>query len=163
MKFSIVFASAAALMTVANAAPTPESTSVQKRSDPIVHLFVESEDSSVSGQGLSPLHEGAALDYVFLGKNSADFHYNSTSHSIYSLDGNLELVPVVESNIVEFVPGKPNVFVKDGYLSYKGSSSFAACNNVNQQYDYKGYALAQYPNENVPRGCINVKVKAVIA
>ena len=137
MKFSTICV--AALAALAQASPV-------KHSIKDVKLTVESDNTEINGKGLSSLHEGAGLNYFFLGEGSQDLKYNSSDKQLYfdvsddikfsfSVSGNFATIGVLEPYKVEF---------EHNYLKVNGTTDgFFACKNVNDPYRYSenSYAL----------------------
>ncbi|CUM46974.1 uncharacterized protein AC631_02932 [Debaryomyces fabryi] len=147
----------AALAALAQASPV-------KHSIKDVKLTVESDNTEINGKGLSSLHEGAGLNYFFLGEGSQDLKYNSSDKQLYfdvsddikfsfSVSGNFATIGVLEPYKVEF---------EHNYLKVNGTTDgFFACKNVNDPYRYSenSYALMNYLGQTAPEGCILLKVK----
>ena len=108
-----------------------------------IQLFAKSDDSKVDGLGLYSKHEGAAIDYLFLGKNGADLKYDDekkqifqelktssiTVRQLFTLGGDVYEVGATDN----FIPVTIN---KDGTLSFTGDDKVYASKNVNDPYRY---------------------------
>lgn len=127
-------------------------------------MTVESDNKEINGNGLSSLHEGAGLNYFFLGKDSEELNYDSASQQLYfdvndqiryafSVVSNFATIGVLESYKVDF---------KDEYLKVNGTTEgFYACKNVNDPYRYSEgrYALMNFLDQKAPEECILLKIK----
>ncbi|KAK9242502.1 hypothetical protein V1506DRAFT_547328 [Lipomyces tetrasporus] len=129
-----------------------------------VTLKVKSDDAIIDGMGLSSIHEGAAINYVFLGMGSEDLVYETTNSTIYDPNfiqgfpfylqiwGNLVIVAVGVTDVAQFRVG-PN-----SYLSVNGSENgFYAAKNTNDPYNYSSaeYQALYYADESdAPEGSI---------
>ncbi|KAK9350100.1 hypothetical protein V1505DRAFT_378047 [Lipomyces doorenjongii] len=128
-----------------------------------VYLKVKSDNPTIDGQGLSSIHEGAAINYVFLGSGSEELVYDSSNSTIYDpyifpgypfylqIWGNIVIIGVGET-ITEFEIDSSN------YLTVNGSESgFYAVMDTNDPYNYSAYAYEAlyYPDgQDVPEGAI---------
>lgn len=155
MKFSTICVAALAALTQAS----PVKNTIKD-----VKLTVESDNKEINGKGLSSLHEGAGLNYFFLGEGSQDLKYDSSSQKLYfdisdeitysfSVYSDFAIIGVLEPYKVEF---------NDNYLKVNGTTEgFFACKNVNDPYQYSkdSYALMNFLGKEAPEGCILLKVK----
>ncbi|GMG00247.1 unnamed protein product [[Candida] boidinii] len=48
-----------------------------------IALTVSSKSDEINGKGLSSIHEGAAINYVFLGDGTTELYYDATQKVIY--------------------------------------------------------------------------------
>lgn len=156
MKFSTVFATAASLLSVVNAAPAGASNYN-------VDLVVESSDSSIDGKHISPMHEGAGINYAVLGDDGVTFIYNSTSKELLQDVGRYQYPFSVQDSVVWFsVVGAQEVDFQSSYLSYNGTvDGFAACKNINDPYNYskENYILSNFVGGETPEDCVPLKLK----
>lgn len=155
MKFTTICV--AALATLAQAAPIQSESSAVK-------LTVESANQDVNVKGLSSLHEGAGLNFFFIGQDSQELQYDADKQQLYfdindqikysfSVYSNFATIGVLEPYKVEF---------EDNYLKVNGTTDgFYACKNVRDPYNYSKdtYALMNYLGQTAPDGCILLKVK----
>ncbi|KAK9342431.1 hypothetical protein V1522DRAFT_327800, partial [Lipomyces starkeyi] len=133
-----------------------------------VYLTVKSDNPTIDGQGLSSIHEGAAINYVFLGSGgSEELVYESSNSTIYNpyifpgypfylqIWGNIVVVAVGET-ITQFKIDSSN------YLTVNGSESgFYAVMNTNDPYNYSAYeyeALYYADGQDVPTGAIPFRI-----
>ncbi|KAK9357729.1 hypothetical protein V1504DRAFT_463507 [Lipomyces starkeyi] len=133
-----------------------------------VYLTVKSDNPTIDGQGLSSIHEGAAINYVFLGSGgSEELVYESSNSTIYNpyifpgypfylqIWGNILVVGVGET-ITQFKIDSSN------YLTVNGSESgFYAVMNTNDPYNYSAYAyeaLYYADGQDVPTGAIPFRI-----
>ncbi|KAG7696421.1 hypothetical protein KL930_005377 [Ogataea haglerorum] len=120
-----------------------------------VSLYVDSPDTELDGNGLQPLHEGAALNYLFLSNDSSyTWNYNADTKQLtaklaqYDLPVSLKTAPYVSWGAATGY--ESFTFASDGTLQVNGSSDgFYACKNTNDPYGYSenGYELMYYTNE----------------
>ncbi|KAK9384643.1 hypothetical protein V1515DRAFT_526586, partial [Lipomyces mesembrius] len=133
-----------------------------------VYLKVKSDNATIDGQGLSSIHEGAAINYVFLGSGgSEELVYESSNNTIYDpyifpgypfylqIWGNIVVIAVGET-VTQFKIDSSN------YLTVNGSESgFYAVMNTNDPYNYSAYAYeALYfaDGQDVPKGAIPFRI-----
>ncbi|KAK9482511.1 hypothetical protein V1527DRAFT_392339, partial [Lipomyces starkeyi] len=133
-----------------------------------VYLTVKSDNPTIDGQGLSSIHEGAAINYVFLGSGgSEELVYESSNSTIYDpyifpgypfylqIWGNIVIIGVGET-VTQFKIDSSN------YLTVNGSESgFYAVMNTNDPYNYSAYsyeALYYADGQDVPTGAIPFRI-----
>lgn len=130
-------------------------------------LFTESDTADVNNKGLTSYHEGAGINYAFLGADSIDFEYDATAKSLSQKVGGYSYnFSVTETHAVQFsvIEGAEVSF--DGeYLSYKGSTSgFYACKDIVEPYEYSKSTFAvTYFGSETPSytDCAAIKIKKV--
>lgn len=96
MKFASIFTAATSILAVANAAPT------QKRSDEEVKFQVISPGTEIDNKGISGKHEGAGINYIFIGEDSGEFYFDKSTSSLYQEAGDLKLPFVISGGIAQF-------------------------------------------------------------
>lgn len=158
MKFSTIFAAAASLLTVANAAPAPAPTTSSDGELYLVELITIAKDVELRGKYLSAKHEGAGINYIFLASESSQSYlYNTSKKKLVQNVGRFEYDFNIQDTIPQFsVLGSDNVDLADGYLNFNGSiDGFAACKNINDPYHYSEseYALTYYGDDDIPDNC----------
>ncbi|TID15764.1 hypothetical protein CANINC_004293 [Pichia inconspicua] len=133
-----------------------------------VILTVKSDNQEVNGNNLSFLHEGAGINYAFLGtgSNPEPLEYDSEAKT---LTQDIEIaggqhIPLVFGEYNSYVAVSVSnslweiTFDKDDTLAVNGTTSgFYACKNTNDPYNYSkmSYELMYY-TENAPEACIDV-------
>jgi len=150
MQFSTLFAAASVLAGVASATPISK----------YVKFTVESDVQDINNKGLSSTHEGAGVDYFFLGDEAQQLTLNTTSGDIYA---NLEVAggesyPLPLNVISTGFPGleaggevyKTNWSFEDGYLKGNGSDNFYVAKNTNDPYQYSKnqYQIGLFPENS---------------
>ncbi|KAG0676129.1 hypothetical protein C6P40_001439 [Pichia californica] len=125
-----------------------------------VYLTVKSDDSSINGNVLGFPHEGAGLNYFFLGTGSATaFTYDESAKEIsYPFAGSYTQFFTVFDNFVAFSVASANTEItfEDNVLALNGSTSnFYACKDTNDPYSYstRSYELMWYASD-APSGCL---------
>lgn len=144
MQFSSLLAAASVLVSAVSALPVQN----------FVKFTVESDKDELNGKGLSSIHEGAAINYVFLGDNSQTLNLNTTSGEIYqsftSADGQTfnQYLSVLGGGFpglqVSAASAYPTTWTfEDGYLKGNGSDSFLVAKNTHDPYRYseKSYQI----------------------
>ncbi|KAK6463428.1 hypothetical protein DFJ63DRAFT_118654 [Scheffersomyces coipomensis] len=145
-----------------------------------VSLFVSSDDTSISGSGLGAPHEGAGINYLFIGNDGGNFGtatttplvYNTTSQGLYwQLEpGFNEYFGVADAGhgydvaqLTVAVSGTGVTF-ENGYLAYDGSTEgFYALYNISDPYNYSKSQLAIVRDLSAsPEGGIPISLTAVI-
>ncbi|EMG48327.1 RHD3 Cell wall protein RHD3 [Candida maltosa Xu316] len=126
-----------------------------------VQLFASSDDSTIDGQGLTSTHEGAGINYLFLGPNAQTLQYDSDDQTIFT---DLQIAGgqtarqsfVVEGGIFQLsVSGTPlTVQIQpDGTVSFPGSDSVFASKNINDPNNFSATQFAvidHATNETIP-------------
>ncbi|KAK6463429.1 hypothetical protein DFJ63DRAFT_118704 [Scheffersomyces coipomensis] len=139
-----------------------------------VSLFVSSDDTSINGSGLGAPHEGAGINYLFIGSNGGNFGtantialvYNTTSQGLYwQLEpGIIEYFGVsgAVAQLSVAVSGTGVTF-ENGYLAYDGSTEgFYALYNISDPYNYSKSQLAIVRDLSAsPEGGIPISLTAV--
>ncbi|CCH41107.1 putative secreted protein [Wickerhamomyces ciferrii] len=171
MKLSTVLTLAVSIIGYASAAPAPFTP------DPVnnVQFFVESENPNVQGKSLHHRHEGAAVDFVFLGDAPATFKYDYKTDVITADVGTEYPLYFSVLSGVEFptlqVSAASSYYTKwaveDGYLTGNGSSNFIAAKNTGDPYNYSkdSFQVALFPEGGIPGRYVtdvtDVKIKVV--
>ncbi|VEU24281.1 DEKNAAC105653 [Brettanomyces naardenensis] len=129
-----------------------------------VNLWVKSDNSEVNGKGLSSLHEGAGINYFFLGDGTISMTYDATtglvSESIGS--GIVTSFGAVGDHFAASSVTTPYfdvTFEDDGTLQANGSSDvFYACQNTGDPYQYSTsqWEVMYYPAKDAPEGCLPI-------
>lgn len=126
-----------------------------------VYLVVKSDNTEINGDTLGFPHEGAGINYVFLGSSSQsealtyDSEYKELTYSsgtiypyVFGISGNFVAVSVMGAN---------GEYTFDGNtLAVNGTTdAFYACKNTGDPYDYstESYELMYY-KEDAPSDCI---------
>ncbi|KAK6203050.1 uncharacterized protein RJT21DRAFT_119182 [Scheffersomyces amazonensis] len=149
-----------------------------------VSLYVVSDDQSINGSGISAPHEGAGINYVFVGTDGGylgttptiPFVYNTTSGTLF-----WEVQPAfnqffgVYENIysenqdfgvvqVSVIVNGTGVTFENGFLALDGSTGgFYALGNISDPYNYSKQSLAVVRNLSAsPEGAIPISLTAVI-
>ncbi|EMG48331.1 putative cell wall protein, putative [Candida maltosa Xu316] len=129
-------------------------------------LFAQSDNEEVNGQGLSSIHEGAGINYVFLGSAAQTVNYDTDSQNIFA---DLEIAGgqtarqslVLEGGVLQLsVAGEPLAvqIADDGAVTFPGSDGLAAAKNINDPYRYSENSFAVISGEGIP---ISIVAKAV--
>lgn len=124
-------------------------------------LVAESDNQEVNGQGASSIHEGAGLNYFFLGANGENLSYDESTQILKSEDAGSSQISYqvsLSSNILiagVLEPAKADI--SSGYLSIGGNDQFYACKNINDPYSYstKSYAVTDKDFGD----CVSLKLK----
>lgn len=143
IKKSLIVAATAALATAEN-----------------VNLVVKSDHSDINGNTLGFPHEGAGLNYAFLGTSSASqlLEYDESSKTFTEPGSTIPQSLGLSGNFIALTVAEPSAeFTFDGNtLQLNGTSdSFYACKNVNDPYNYSqsSYAL-MYFKDSAPEDCL---------
>ncbi|ODV80293.1 uncharacterized protein CANTADRAFT_50492 [Suhomyces tanzawaensis NRRL Y-17324] len=138
-----------------------------------IDLYIDSQNKEVDGNSLQPLHEGAAIQYLFLGHQQNAFQYDSDTQVLSGPNppqtpfaNNFSIVDHVawtssstEATKVTIIGGHS---ADRGFLAINGSSDgFYAVKNINDPYQYSNqqYALVYYPDGGQPDGAISVNIR----
>ncbi|ODV96555.1 hypothetical protein PACTADRAFT_1144 [Pachysolen tannophilus NRRL Y-2460] len=124
-----------------------------------IELKAVSNNSAVNGLGLSSVHEGAGINYFFLGQGSEKLTYDGVS-TIY-VEDSLHQTFQVDSSILELsVTTTYNhwTFDNNNYLALNGSTDgFYACKNFNDPYSYSSNEYGVL-TEKVNSDCLPIKI-----
>lgn len=130
-----------------------------------VYLYVKSDDASIDGNSLGYPHEGAGLNYFFLGTGAASaLTYDSENKTItYPIgSGFYEYFTTYGSYVGLMVtgPGADITFDDNNTLLYNGTSeNFYACKDTNDPYQYsKEQYEVMYYTSDAPSGCISLTI-----
>lgn len=125
-----------------------------------IALTVSSKSDEINGKGLSSIHEGAAINYVFLGDGTTELYYDATQKVIYQpfIENYYQFLDATGPYVALTVSTPSSVFTFDneGLLYLNGSSSgFYACKDTNDPYSYSqnSYELMYYQSD-APEGCL---------
>lgn len=105
-----------------------------------VQLFAESDNSEVNDFGISSVHEGAGINYLFLAApNVAEtVNYDDSKYILY-IESSVGEQPFSVSEGPGFLQfGQSSIRVdiaEDGTVSFDGSDSVVAAKNVNDPYN----------------------------
>lgn len=119
-----------------------------------IDLYTKSSNKDVDGKGIWNIHEGAGINYMFLGNESTTMTYNTTSGYIsqplteqykehFSVQGSVAMMGVLQP-----MP----VCIYDGNFFFNGTTEgFYACMNTGDPYRYStaSYQL-MYSHEGKP-------------
>ncbi|GME85057.1 unnamed protein product [Ambrosiozyma monospora] len=126
--------------------------------DETVELFIKSDNSDVSGKGISAIHEGAGINYFFAGNGAQDLSYDGSSLTSNEIGYPQWFTPdgFVQMSVSGEVTGI--TFDSDGTLEYNGSADgFQACKNVNDPYNYsKSQYAIMYKSSS--GDCVDIKL-----
>lgn len=161
MKFTLpIVALASTFAACVGAASTPVSN---------VTLSVDTENSEITDKSVFDIHEGAEINFVFLGENPEHYSFDRQKKNIYKnvklSDGSIEYDLVVFENVLTFGIGDLALFTveENDYLALNGSTDgFYAQKNLSYDpygYSKNLYALTYYGKNSAPEGSIPVKVK----
>lgn len=109
-----------------------------------IKLKFHSDNTDVDGQYLSSMHEGAAINYFFLGEQGEVYSYDSDKETITLQTGAIELLLNSAGEFLGVTAAEPQqVKFADDVLSVAGNSEFYAAKDVNDPYNYskKSYAV----------------------
>lgn len=108
-------------------------------------FYAESSNGEVNGKGLSSSHEGAGINYFFLGKDAQELTYHE-ENSTFSMDVNSRypfLLSIYHDVLMVGVLGPDAFDISSGYLAINGTAdNFFACKNINDPYHYSKYSYA---------------------
>ncbi|CAK7909384.1 cell wall protein Pga31p [[Candida] anglica] len=123
-----------------------------------IKLYAESTDSAVGGKALSSIHEGAGLNYFFLGDSPETLSYDDRTGIIHSDKSTVGIADIFLGLGVSTF-GKATF--ENDILSIEGNSEFYAAKNVNDPYNYSenSYAVTAFTNKKVPEGAIKISIK----
>lgn len=106
-----------------------------------VQFFASSDNEEVNGQGLYSTHEGAGVNYFFLGAGQT-LQYNDEARVVYielsaeqparqylAFTGDVLSLTVAEEPL-------PVDIAEDGTVTFPGSDALAAAKNINDPYRY---------------------------
>lgn len=131
-----------------------------------IQLIARSESAEVNSKGLSSIHEGAGINYFFLGTNAQTLQYDEGAKVIYislsSDQPNSNQYFAIEGNVLQLTVAAQPLSVEfdaDGYAVFAGSNSIYALMNINDPYRYSetSYAVVSYP-EGAPEGAIPIRI-----
>ncbi|GMM32564.1 hypothetical protein DAMA08_053090 [Martiniozyma asiatica (nom. inval.)] len=153
---SQIFTSAAAIALISLAKVNAEE----------VHLYTKSDNDEVDGFSLGWIHEGAAVEYVFLGSKGGDteaLNFEDNALEYDWLPGYPQYVSFGGNyvQVASFGPANVFTFDDDNLLQVNGTSkNFYACKNTNDPYSYSAssYELMYYESD-APSDCISVEVE----
>ncbi|KAI5967110.1 hypothetical protein KGF57_000539 [Candida theae] len=107
-----------------------------------VQFFASSDNEEVNGQGLYSTHEGAGINYFFLGA-AQNLQYNDESRVVYiALGGNLpdaRQYLAFSGDVLSLTVAEeplPVDIAEDGTVTFPGSDALAAAKNINDPYRY---------------------------
>lgn len=131
------------------------------------YLVVKSDNTEINDNTLGFPHEGAGINYAFLGTSaeSQPLDYDADTKSLSSNLGSLVQRFSVEEGPVELTVVGSNdqiTFNDDNVLLVNGTSdNFYACKNIGDPYNYSAssYAL-MYLKSDIPDGCIGLTLEA---
>lgn len=158
MKFSTIITTAiASCASLTKALPVPESAVFAK-------VYVESVDLSINGKGVYGRHEGAGISYVFFGDDSVTFEYNPETKEFVQAGSDIPLRLSVYENIGTISvldEGATPILASDTeYLTVNGSeTSFVACKDIKDPYNYSVNQPALVTNNEVSKGCAPLRLK----
>lgn len=121
-----------------------------------IQLVTRSETGEVNARGLSSYHEGAAMNYFFLGEQSESLEYDDETHQIMFQIGDQEPVLYQYMNDYEGVLALfPDIngtvtFSSEGRMSFNSIDSFFACMHTNDPYRYSDNSYQVVFNEINP-------------
>ena len=121
-------------------------------------MVADSPETSVNGLGLSSLHEGAGINYFFLGSGSQTLMWDDESGAVSVKLGEITQSISISNTILQLSVFEPSrVTVADGVVSVDGNDSFYACKNISDPYNYseKSYAVL----DKAADGCFAMKIK----
>lgn len=131
-----------------------------------VYLYVKSSNSEINGNSLASYHEGAGINYFFLGSGPASaLTYDSDKKTIYSSDSGFnQYFTVYEgagyTGLTVMGPNAELTFDDKKTLLINGTSdALYACKNTNDPYNYsnKVYEL-MYFTADAPSGCVSLSI-----
>ncbi|KAI5962836.1 hypothetical protein CANMA_003611 [Candida margitis] len=106
-----------------------------------VQFFASSDNEEINGQGLYSTHEGAGINYFFLGSGQT-LQYNDEARVVYielnsqppatqylAFTGDVLSLTVAEEPL-------PVDIAEDGSVTFPGSDALAAAKNINDPYRY---------------------------
>ncbi|VEU20444.1 DEKNAAC101335 [Brettanomyces naardenensis] len=110
-----------------------------------IALYAYSGYDEINGLGIYNIHEGAGINYLFLGQSAATLFYNKSTDVIFQkLTDKYNQYLAIAGGIVELAVYQPDVkfTVVKGNLAADGSADgFYACKNTGDPY---GYSKNQY-------------------
>ncbi|KAK6892163.1 Cell wall protein RHD3 [Candida tropicalis] len=127
-----------------------------------ITLYVKSDNTEVNNLGVSSIHEGAAINYLFLGTNGQELQYDSDAKNIYLMLQTASMdVPInftVSGGIYQLSPGgsTPVEISDDGELKFDGD--VYAAKNINDPYSYSERSFFLIDHET--DGSIPIKLYA---
>ncbi|OWB57975.1 hypothetical protein B5S28_g3961 [[Candida] boidinii] len=134
-----------------------------------ITLTVSSESDEINGKGLTSIHEGAGINYVFLADGNTELYYDADKKVVYQpfLESSYQFLAAIGSYFALTVTSSGNEFTFDdeGVLYLNGSSSgFYACKDTKDPYNYsqKTYELMYYP-EDAPESCLALTLSKAAA
>lgn len=102
-----------------------------------VSLVAVSDNDELNNKGLSSIHEGAGINYFFLGENGEDFTYDADKNELSTKLGTLPTTVGVEGSIlINGVLGPAEIKEEDGKVTVNGIKQFYGCKNANDPYRY---------------------------
>lgn len=126
-------------------------------------LSAKSDDQDIDGKQVLGYHEGAGIDYAFLGDKGVDFTLDGETLS-FSPPGApyAENMAVSEDSVITLSPKEKGSASFDGdVLSLDGSDSFYACHDVKEMsgytYSKTDWAITQFKGD-APDGCKAMKL-----
>ncbi|GMM45798.1 hypothetical protein DAPK24_023730 [Pichia kluyveri] len=133
-----------------------------------VYLVIKSDNSTLNGNTLGFNHEGAGINYAFLGTapQSEPLSYDADAETLLGTSTIPQTFDV--SKYVAITVAGTNSkysFADDNTLLVNGTAgNFYACMNTNDPYNYSqsGYELMYY-KEDAPSDCISVDVQRAVS
>lgn len=125
-----------------------------------IQLITDSSESSVNGLGLSSKHEGAGINYFFLGSGSETLEFDEATGQVSIDIGNSvkQSISVDAGNFLQLsVTEFQKVTVADGVVSVDGNDKFYACKNVSDPYRYSADSYAVLSKS--ADGCFPITIK----
>ncbi|CAX44219.1 hypothetical LDG family protein, putative [Candida dubliniensis CD36] len=102
-------------------------------------LYAKSDSAEVDGKGVSILHEGAGINYVFLGTDSIDVTYDDAQKLLYvPVNSNVQFNLGTNADIIQFSVTTPVSveIAEDGSVNFEGSDDLFAAQYINDPYNY---------------------------
>ncbi|KAG5418831.1 PGA30 [Candida metapsilosis] len=112
-----------------------------------VQLLASSDNEEVNGKGLYSTHEGAGINYFFLGAGQ-NLQYDDEARAVYvTLGGNLPDVKQslgFTGNVLSLTVAEPLQvdIAENGTVTFPGSDALAAAKNINDPYRYSERVFA---------------------
>lgn len=127
-----------------------------------VQLYAKSDNKETDGKGLQSLHEGAGINYFFLGESAEVLSYDDSAKTISATNGNVGTAGRSGGNFFGIaVTGGASATVENEQLTVDGTSAFFATKNVNDPYDYSNKSYAVLFSEEGDAIPISIKVSTV--
>lgn len=128
-----------------------------------VRLVAHSDNDEINGMGISSIHEGAGINYMFLASQGQELQYDDGARVLFiQPTPELRQYFAIDGGIVQMtVAAQPLAvsFGDDGAAIFDGDATIYAQKNINDPYRYSetSFFLVSHP-EGAPEGAIPLRI-----